>query len=50
LVLGPASLLAADTLARVVVAPQEIQAGIVCALIGGPLFVAIVHRRGVPAL
>ncbi|WJY68456.1 putative siderophore transport system permease protein YfiZ precursor [Corynebacterium auris] len=47
---APAILLTADILARVVVYPQEIQTGIVTALVGAPLFVAIVRRGQVEAL
>lgn len=50
LVLGPAWLLAADVLARVVVAPEEIQVGILAALAGAPFFVALVRRPKVAAL
>ncbi|GAA1527119.1 FecCD family ABC transporter permease [Nocardioides humi] len=50
LLLGPAWLLAADTLARVVVPRAEIEVGIVAALLGAPVFVAVVSRRKVPAL
>ena len=42
-VLGPAVLLAADVLGRVVLPPGEVQVGIIMALVGGPLFVAIVR-------
>ena len=37
-------LLAADVLGRVVVAPEEIAAGIVAAMLGGPFFVHLVRR------
>ncbi len=50
LVLGPAWLLAADVLARVVVAPEEVQVGIVSALAGAPFFVALVRRHKVAQL
>lgn len=50
LVLGPALLMVADMLARVVVAPQEVPVGVVTALLGGPVFVAIVRRRRIEAL
>jgi iron complex transport system permease protein len=50
IVLAPALLLVADILARVVIAPQEVQAGIVTALLGGPVFIAIVRRRRIEAL
>lgn len=41
---APAVMLVADLAARVVVAPQEIQTGVMTALIGGPLFILIVRR------
>jgi iron complex transport system permease protein len=44
-VLGAALLLLADTAGRVVLRPAELQVGIVTALIGGPVLVALVHRR-----
>ncbi len=50
LVLGPVWVVAADCLARVVIAPQEVQAGVVAALLGGPVFIAVVRRRKVPSL
>lgn len=50
LVLAPALLIFADVVARVVIAPQEVQAGIVTALLGGPVFIAIVRRRRIEAL
>ena len=50
LLLGPTWLLAADVLARVVVSPQEVAAGIVAAIVGAPVFVAIVRRRRIEAL
>ncbi|WP_034648333.1 iron ABC transporter permease [Cellulomonas sp. HZM] len=49
LLLGPAWLLGADVLARVVVAPQEVPVGVVAALVGAPFFVALVRRRSVAA-
>jgi iron complex transport system permease protein len=45
-VLGGTVLLAADVLGRVVVAPAELEAGIVAAIIGAPVLIAIVRRRG----
>ncbi len=42
--LGPALLLLADVMGRVVLPPGEVQVGIIMALAGGPLFVAIVRR------
>lgn len=50
LLLAPTLLLFADVLARTVIAPQEVQAGIVTALLGGPMFIAIVRRRRIEAL
>ncbi|WP_120004148.1 FecCD family ABC transporter permease [Nesterenkonia muleiensis] len=50
LLLGPAMLLAADVAGRVVIAPQEVQAGIITALVGAPLFITIVRRRRIEAL
>ncbi|MEX0426657.1 FecCD family ABC transporter permease [Nocardioides sp. DS6] len=50
LVLGPVWVLLADVLARVVVGSQETQVGIVAALLGAPVFIAVVRRRKVPAL
>ncbi|PRY41200.1 iron complex transport system permease protein [Geodermatophilus tzadiensis] len=43
--LGAVVLLAADVLGRVVARPGELQVGIVLALVGGPVFVALVRRR-----
>lgn len=50
MVTAPVALLAADMLARVLVAPQELPVGIVAALLGGPVFVAIVRRRRIESL
>lgn len=47
---GAGLLLAADVLGRLVARPSEIDAGIVTALIGAPLFIAIVRRAKVRAL
>jgi iron complex transport system permease protein len=38
-------LLAADVLGRVVARPGELQVGIVTALVGAPVFIALVRRR-----
>ncbi|WP_373744924.1 FecCD family ABC transporter permease [Achromobacter insuavis] len=43
---GACLLLAADTLGRVIAAPDEISAGIMAAVLGGPLFVALARRAG----
>jgi iron complex transport system permease protein len=44
-VLGPVLLLASDILGRVVVRPGELEVGIVTALVGAPIFIALVRRR-----
>ncbi|MGW4652629.1 FecCD family ABC transporter permease [Kitasatospora sp. NPDC004289] len=44
-VLAPLLLLAADVAGRVAGAPGEIQVGIVTAVLGGPLFLALCRRR-----
>lgn len=50
MLLAPALLLYADVLGRVVVRPDELDAGVVTAVIGAPLFIALVrHRRVVTA-
>jgi iron complex transport system permease protein len=49
-VLAPALLLAADVTGRVVAPPTEVQAGIMTAVVGAPVFIALVTRRRVAAL
>jgi iron complex transport system permease protein len=49
-VLGAILLLLADVLGRVLVAPEELQAGLMLAFVGAPLFIAIVRKRNIPAL
>jgi iron complex transport system permease protein len=44
LVLGPALLIAADVVGRLVVRPGELEAGIVVAVVGAPVLIAIVRR------
>uniref|UniRef100_J1RF71 Ferrichrome ABC transport system permease protein n=1 Tax=Streptomyces auratus AGR0001 TaxID=1160718 RepID=J1RF71_9ACTN len=44
-VLSPVLLVGADVLGRVVARPGELQAGIVTALAGGPVFIYLVRRR-----
>ncbi|MCF2526585.1 FecCD family ABC transporter permease [Yinghuangia soli] len=44
-VLAPILLLGADVLGRVLGSPGEIQSGIVTALLGGPVFLALCRRR-----
>lgn len=43
--LGAVLVLVADIIGRVVTRPAEVQVGIVMALIGGPVFIALVRRR-----
>lgn len=47
---APVMLLVADVVARVVIAPQEVPVGVTVALLGGPVFIAIVRRRRIEAL
>jgi iron complex transport system permease protein len=49
-VLGAALLLIADVLGRVLVRPSELQAGVVVAVIGTPVFIALVRRKRIPTL
>ncbi|WP_349899344.1 FecCD family ABC transporter permease [Parafrigoribacterium soli] len=42
--LGPALLLAADILGRLVAAPSELEAGLVVAIVGAPVMIALVRR------
>jgi iron complex transport system permease protein len=48
--LAPILLLSADIVGRVVVSPAELEVGIVTALIGAPVFIAIVRRRRIAQL
>jgi iron complex transport system permease protein len=43
-VLGPVLLLAADVIGRLVVRPAELEAGVVIALLGAPIMIALVRR------
>ncbi len=47
---GPAWLIASDVCARTIMAPAEIQVGIITTLLGGPLFLALMSRRKVREL
>lgn len=49
-VIGAALLVAADVLGRILARPDEIEVGIITALIGAPFFIAIVRRQKVRAL
>jgi iron complex transport system permease protein len=48
--LGAALLLAADVLGRLVVRPGELQVGVVMALVGAPVLIALVRRARLGAL
>jgi iron complex transport system permease protein len=45
MVLAPVLLLSADIIGRVIARPGEVQVGIVTAVIGAPVFIALVRRR-----
>lgn len=45
-VLGAVVLVAADVIGRVVAPPAELEAGIVAAVVGAPVLIALVRRRG----
>jgi iron complex transport system permease protein len=45
MILAPALLLAADVLGRVLVAPSELEVGIVTAFLGAPVFIHLARRR-----
>lgn len=49
-VLGAALLLIADVIGRVIAPPAEIQAGVLMAVIGTPMFIALVRRKRIAAL
>ena len=46
----PARLLGADVIGRTLAGTGELQAGLITAAIGGPLFVALARRRKLAAL
>ncbi|MFK4148272.1 FecCD family ABC transporter permease [Streptomyces sp. NPDC004065] len=49
-VLSPVLLLGADVLGRIAARPAEVQVGVVTAIIGGPVFILLVRRRGTARL
>lgn len=49
IIAGPILMLAADVLGRVIAPPSEIQAGVMCAVLGAPLFILLM-RRGLKAV
>ena len=50
MLLGANLLLGADVIGRVVLAPGELEVGIVTAFVGAPVFIALVRRRRIPQL
>ena len=48
--LGPVLLLGADVVGRVVARPGELEVGIVTAMLGAPVFIALVRRRRIAQL
>jgi iron complex transport system permease protein len=50
MVLAPILLLGADVIGRVIIAPGELQVAIVTALLGAPVFIAIVRRKRIAQL
>ncbi|XVS68187.1 FecCD family ABC transporter permease [Actinosynnema sp. CA-299493] len=49
-VLSPVLLLGSDVVGRVVIAPQEMEVGIITAFIGAPVFIALCRRRKLATL
>ncbi|MFC4334555.1 FecCD family ABC transporter permease [Salininema proteolyticum] len=47
---GAVFLVAVDVLGRLIARPGEVQAGVLCAIVGGPFFVYLVSRKKVSAL
>lgn len=50
LVLTPVVLLSADVIGRLVVAPSELQVGVVLGVLGAPVFIALVRHRNLVTL
>jgi iron complex transport system permease protein len=48
--LGPVVLLGADIMGRVITSPAEVHAGVITALLGAPILIALVQRRKVVAV
>ena len=49
LIAGPILLLVADTVGRIIAPPSEIQVGVMCAMLGGPIFI-IMMRSGMKSV
>ena len=50
MLLAPMLVLLADVIGRIVASPGELQVGVVTALIGAPVFIALARRRGTSGL
>ncbi len=50
MLLGPILLLGSDIIGRVIARPGEIQVGIITAVVGAPVFIALVRQRRIPEL
>ena len=48
--LAPILLLTSDVIGRVVISPAELEVGIVTAVIGAPVFIALVRRKRIAQL
>lgn len=49
LIAGPVLLLVADTVGRIIAPPSEIQVGVMCAMLGGPIFI-VMMRSGMKSV
>jgi iron complex transport system permease protein len=49
-VVGASLLVGSDVIGRVIARPEEIDVGIITAILGAPVFIAIVRRQKVKAL
>lgn len=50
MLIGPVFLIGADIIARLVMAPRELPAGLLVTFIGGPIFIAVVRARRLGAI
>ncbi|WP_162500927.1 iron chelate uptake ABC transporter family permease subunit, partial [Modicisalibacter coralii] len=48
--LGPILILGADVLSRLLVAPSEMPLGVITALVGAPVLIAVVRAHRLPAV
>jgi iron complex transport system permease protein len=49
-ILAPVLVLASDIAGRLIARPSEVQVGIVCPVLGAPVFIALARRRRLSAL